>query len=99
VSLIIDTDLGPDCDDAGALAVAHALEQRGEAKVLAVGYATSNPYGAPACDAINTYYGRGDCPVGTLKEGGFLEDSIKFNKYVAEHWPNKIQYGTNAPGG
>jgi len=35
VPLIFDTDMGNDVDDALALAVIHALESRGEAKVLA----------------------------------------------------------------
>ena len=36
VKLIIDTDMSTDCDDVGALCIAHALEQRGEAELLAV---------------------------------------------------------------
>lgn len=97
VRLLIDTDIGPDCDDAGALAVAHALEQRGEARLLGIGYCTSNPYGAPCVDAINIYYGRPDIPVGTYKGAGFLENSTIFNRYIAEHWPNSLKHGTNAP--
>ncbi|HEV8248295.1 MAG TPA: hypothetical protein VGP93_21110, partial [Polyangiaceae bacterium] len=35
-AIIFDTDMGPDIDDAGALAVLHALADNGEAKLLAV---------------------------------------------------------------
>lgn len=69
--LIIDTDMGPDCDDAGALAVAHALADKGEAKILAVNCATSSKGGARCIQAINTYYGREDILVGELKDKDF----------------------------
>ncbi len=35
VHVILDTDIGSDCDDAGALAVLHALADRGEVEILA----------------------------------------------------------------
>ena len=35
VSLIFDTDMAPDYDDVGALAVLHALADSGEARILA----------------------------------------------------------------
>jgi hypothetical protein len=38
----------------------------GEAKILDNGCSTGSPWGAPCMDAINTYYGRPDTPVGTL---------------------------------
>src|SRR5690606_28333393 len=68
--IILDTDLGPDSDDAGALAMLHTLESMGEARTLAVLCSTRNPWCAPAADAINTYYGRPDVPIGTLKGPG-----------------------------
>ncbi|NRF95128.1 hypothetical protein HQN89_30025 [Paenibacillus frigoriresistens] len=58
--VILDTDMGPDCDDAGALAILHALVDRGEAELLAVTHCTSNPWGAGCIDAINVYYGGWD---------------------------------------
>ena len=36
VSMILDTDIGPDYDDVGAMAVMHVLADRGEVKPLAV---------------------------------------------------------------
>jgi hypothetical protein len=58
VTLIVDTDIGFDVDDAGALAVANKLADFGEVNLLAMGFATSNQYGAAAINAINSYYGR-----------------------------------------
>lgn len=36
VKIIIDTDIGSDCDDAGALALAHNLANEGKCQILAV---------------------------------------------------------------
>jgi inosine-uridine nucleoside N-ribohydrolase len=43
VRIVFDTDMGNDIDDAVALAVLHALESRGEAKLLAVTLTKDNP--------------------------------------------------------
>lgn len=57
LTLLIDTDIGPDCDDAGALAVAAALAKRYRVPVGAVVSCTSSPYGAPCAEAICRYCG------------------------------------------
>jgi len=68
VPVIFDTDLGYDCDDdAGALAVLHALADRGEAEILATMTVVGDPQSAGALDVINTYYGRPDLPVGAYQ--------------------------------
>ncbi|MEM9478146.1 MAG: nucleoside hydrolase [Verrucomicrobiota bacterium] len=71
VKLIFDTDMANDCDDAGALAVLHALADLGEVEILAVVTNRKDPAGASAAaaDAINTWYGRPDIPIGTDKDG------------------------------
>lgn len=70
VKVILDTDMANDCDDAGALAVLNALVDRGEAEMLAVVTNRHCPSeaSAAAADAINTWYGRGDTPIGTDKD-------------------------------
>ena len=57
LTLLIDTDIGPDCDDAGALAVAAALAKRYRVSVGAVVSCTSSPYGAPCAEAICRFCG------------------------------------------
>src|SRR5688572_15365153 len=64
VRVILDTDLGIDVDDAGALAVLHALADKGEVRILATVANVNDPYAPGALDAINTYYGRPNIPVG-----------------------------------
>ena len=61
--IIFDTDIGGDCDDAGALAMTHRLCDMGEAELIAVTGCYESPYVAGCIDAINTYYGR-RVPVG-----------------------------------
>lgn len=83
VSLIFDTDMGNDIDDALALGVIHALESRGECRLLAVTVSKSNPDAARYCDLVNTFYGRGDIPIGLVRNGK-TPQAGKFVRAVAE---------------
>lgn len=65
--IIFDTDVGGDIDDAGAMAVLHALADKGEIEILAVGIVSGHAAAVPYIDAINTWYGRPDLPIGTIK--------------------------------
>lgn len=68
VPIILDTDLSIDTDDAGALCVAHALQDLGEAKLLAITHGTGIWREAlPALAAINRFYGREHVPIGVYK--------------------------------
>jgi hypothetical protein len=64
VRLVFDTDMAEDVDDVGALAVIHALADRGECELLAVMICARNEFVGPCADAINTWYGRPDIPIG-----------------------------------
>lgn len=84
--LLLDTDIGPDCDDAAALALAHIYADRGCAELLCVTHCTSMPWGAGAIRAINAWYGRPNLPVGTLKDEGFLcaPEYQRYNRALSE---------------
>ncbi|MCB1224468.1 MAG: nucleoside hydrolase [Verrucomicrobiales bacterium] len=69
VRLIFDTDLGNDCDDVTALAMIHALADRGQVNLLAVTVTKDDALAAPLVDAINTFYGRPDTPIGVVRDG------------------------------
>ena len=69
VRIIFDTDMDSDVDDAGALAMLHALMNRGEVEILAVMISSTSPASAACAGAINTYYGRADIPIGSSKTG------------------------------
>lgn len=82
--VIFDTDMGSDCDDAGALAVLHALADAGELHVLGVIFSSGkNRYGVGTCDAINTYYGRGDLPLGQYQGNDVGDPTDSYTKRIA----------------
>jgi inosine-uridine nucleoside N-ribohydrolase len=53
----------------------HAFESRGEAKLLAVTVTKDNRWAAPLIDAMNRFYGRGDIPIGVVRNGKTPEDA------------------------
>lgn len=69
VPLIFDTDIGNDCDDVLAMGVIHALQTRGECELLAVTITKDHELAAAFADAVNTFYGRGDIPIGVCRSG------------------------------
>jgi inosine-uridine nucleoside N-ribohydrolase len=75
VRLILDTDMGNDVDDALALAMIHALENRGEVRLLAVTITKDNRDAAPFIDLVNHFYGRPDVPIGVVRNGKTPEDA------------------------
>lgn len=68
VPLVFDTDMGNDVDDALALALIHALENRGACKLLAVTLTNPDPRAGAYIDAVNTFYGRGQIPIGVTPD-------------------------------
>ena len=99
VGLIFDTDMGNDIDDAMALAMIHALESRGECRLLAVTLTKDHPKAAVFVDAINTFYGRGDIPIGAVRDGKTTEEG-KYLGPVADRpdlFPRDLASGDDAP--
>jgi inosine-uridine nucleoside N-ribohydrolase len=62
--VIFDTDMGNDIDDALALAVLHALTDRGECELIGVTLTNAHPAAVPYIRMLNRFYGRGGLPVG-----------------------------------
>lgn len=103
VGLIFDTDVGNDIDDALALGVIHALQSRGECRLLAVTVSKDNEFGAPFVDLVNTFYGRGGIPIGVVRGGKTPEDST-YTRPVCEardggapRYPHDLLSGKDAP--
>ena len=96
INIIFDTDMGPDCDDVGALFVLHGAVERGEARLLATMGCVSADAIAPALDAINTWFGRPEIPVGTLKDAGFL-GGPHYTSEIARRFPRKHASGKDYP--
>lgn len=66
--VILDTDIGGDYDDVGAMAVMHALADLGECEVLAVGSCSVSRDAVPCIEILNDYYGRTFLPVGGVPD-------------------------------
>jgi inosine-uridine nucleoside N-ribohydrolase len=98
VKIILDTDFGNDCDDTGALAILHQMAYNGEAEILATMYPMNDTAGAPAIDAVNTYYGQPDIPVGTYKGNYQYKEKHNdfYNSRLALGFPNDLKTGKNA---
>jgi len=69
VDIVFDTDIGGDVDDVLALGLVHSLVSRGECRLLAVTITKNDPRAALFADAVNTFYGRGDIPLGIVTDG------------------------------
>lgn len=67
VPVIFDTDMATDCDDAGALAMLHTLERRGETAIAATVVNNKGDRSAGAVAAINAFYDRSDIPLGAYQ--------------------------------
>lgn len=98
-SVIIDTDMFGSADDAGALAIANALQDNGKIKIIGVVVNDASRWGAPTASAINTYYNHAGIPVGAIKPvDDTLPSGNTYAKYVATHFPNQLNNdGANAP--
>ena len=64
VNIIFDSDMGPDYDDVGALAMLHALADYGECEILATVVSNQYPANAATTEAINRFFNRPDVPIG-----------------------------------
>ena len=91
--IIFDTDIGGDCDDAGALAIIHSAVNNRKAELLAVTVSTRDPWAVACADAINRYYVNivpiGLCdraPYGDPTMAEFLE---RYGKHIAENFENE----------
>jgi inosine-uridine nucleoside N-ribohydrolase len=103
VKLIFDTDMGNDVDDAMALAMIHNLQKRGACELLAVTITKDHPQAASFVDAVNTFYGYPDVPIGVVRNGVTPEPG-KYNLIADQknadgtfRYPHDLLSGSDAP--
>lgn len=102
VGIIFDTDMGNDVDDALAQGMLHALHSRQQCKLLAVTLTKDHRLAGPFVDAVNAFYGRGDIPIGVVKNGKTPGDS-KFLPLAETRddgqlrYPHKLMDSKDAP--
>lgn len=86
VKIIFDTDFGGDADDLGALIMLNHFQNREEVNLLAVMCWNVEKYAVSAIDAVNTYYGNPDVPIG-LREEKAHETTWNHSKVLTENLP------------
>jgi len=97
--VIYDTDMDTDCDDAGALAILHALADRGEAEILATVVSSRYPWSVPCVEAINRYYGRPDLPIGAPKTtwADTGQRGSPYARQISEEFTTRLKSNDDAP--
>ncbi len=83
VPIIFDTDIAPDFDDVGAVAMLHAFQDQGEAKILAMISCNAFETTIPTLSLLNTYFKHPEIPLGIVK-GNFP------NKDCQQQWAQAI---------
>ena len=98
VPVIFDTDMDTDCDDAGALAILHAMANQGEVEILATVVSSRYNWSVPCVQAINAYYGRPKLPIGAPKGAGASDRrGSPYARQTAERFPTEYKTNVDAP--
>ncbi len=87
--IIFDTDFDSDIDDVGALYLLHNLADQGKAEILATILSTTHFWSPFALDAINTFWGRPDIPIGAPFIEGVNKGSV-YAETIAKTFPNDM---------
>lgn len=97
--IILDTDIGPDYDDVGAVAVLHALADSGYAEPLAVIASNANEYVVPTIEILNIYFGRPDLPIGSPKAPDAPNEKAVqgWPELLVEKYPHTMKSFNEAP--
>lgn len=101
VNLILDTDLGPDYDDIGAMALMHALADSGQVNILATVSSNKDELVIPCIEVVNAYFNRASIPVGTPKSKGGVSvtsgHKTKWTEILPARYPHKTLKTSVAP--
>ncbi|MEO6314778.1 MAG: nucleoside hydrolase [Chitinophagaceae bacterium] len=98
VSIIFDTDMGPDYDDIGAIAMLHALADSGECTILATIASNRSPYIAAVLNVMNTYFNWPGIPVGVVGNSNAVNISAvqKWDSVLASNYPHNMKTNRQA---
>jgi pyrimidine-specific ribonucleoside hydrolase len=97
-SVIFDTDMGPDYDDVGAIALLHAFADSGYANLLGTIACTKYEGVAGVIDVLNTYFRRPDLPVGVPKNEAVADrDFQHWSDTLLAQYPHSIKSNADAP--
>lgn len=85
-NVIFDTDMGPDCDDAGAFALLFHYVKKYDLNLLGAANCTSNRYANGTIRAIAEHFGCDELPVGQYSGPELLPDGKKYNEFVTKKY-------------
>lgn len=97
VPVIFDTDIGPDFDDVGAMALLHAFADKGEAKILATISCNTFETTVPTLSVLNTYFRRPEIPIG-ITPGNFPNELCreKWAEFINAKYPHALTSNSQA---
>jgi inosine-uridine nucleoside N-ribohydrolase len=97
VAIIFDTDIGPDYDDVGAMALLHAFADNNEAKILATISCNAFETTAPTLSVLNTYFNRPEIPIGIVNAEKPREACRQgWAQYINAKYPHKLNSNADA---
>src|ERR1700742_1031473 len=89
LSVIFDSDMGPDYDDVGAITLLHAFADSGYANILATVASTKYEGVAAVFDVFNTYFKRPDLLIGVPRGKALeLKDWQHWTDTVIKNYPH-----------
>lgn len=98
VSVIFDSDMGPDYDDVGAIALLHAFADKGEANILATIASTKYNNVAAVLSTLNTYFQRPNIPIAVPKgEALELRDFQHWTDSIVKNYPHAVNSNRDVP--
>ena len=97
-AVILDTDMGPDCDDVGALVTLIDYAKQYGFDILGICNCTSNRSGMGTIDAVARYCGYPVENLGQWAQPGFMDDESchKYTDEIAQRFSEKYASGTLA---
>lgn len=98
VPIIFDSDMGPDYDDVGAIALLHAMADSGHAEILATVASTKYEGVAAIFEVFNTYFKKPGILIGVPKgKVSELKDMQHWTDTLLKNYPHKIKRNDEVP--
>jgi inosine-uridine nucleoside N-ribohydrolase len=98
VPVIFDTDIGPDYDDVGAIAMLHAMADKKECTILATMASNKHKRIAAVLSVLNTYFNRPAIPIGVVRGNAVdIAASQKWDSIIVARYPHAISFNESTP--
>lgn len=97
IPIIFDSDMGPDYDDVGAIAILHSYADSGYVNILAICASTKYEGVAGVMNVFNTYFGRPGILIGVPKGNASIQkDPQKWTDFILANYPHSIKNNNEA---